>query len=310
LQPRPLSELKVNPEFSLPAYLERQRKLIDNALGVYFSEEEAEYKTICAAARYSLLAGGKRIRPVLCLAAAEAFGAKAEDVLPAACALEMIHTYSLIHDDLPEMDNDDYRRGKLTSHKVFGPDMAVLAGDALLTEAFQLLTERKKMPKTPPERLLTVACEISAAAGYRGMVGGQALDVRAGGKKGNLESLCAIHRHKTGALLRVSLRTGAILAGADNGALAALSAYGERIGLAFQIADDILNIEGDSELMGKKTGSDAALGKVTFPQLLGIDVSRARAAELVREAISLIDGFGDRATPLKAIAKYILDRKS
>jgi len=172
------------------------------------------------------------------------------------------------------------------------------------------LTDREKMPKTPPERLLTVACEIAEAAGYRGMVGGQALDVRAEGKKGDLESLCTIHRHKTGALLRVSLRAGAILAGADKSALAALSAYGERIGLAFQIADDILNVEGDSQLMGKKTGSDAELGKVTFPQLLGIDVSRTRAAELVREAISLIDDFGDRATPLRAIAKYILDRKS
>jgi len=300
----------VNPDFSLPAYLARQKKLIEHALAGYFSEEAAEYQTICAAARYSLLAGGKRIRPVLCLAAAEAVGAKGEVVLPAACALEMIHTYSLIHDDLPAMDNDDYRRGRLTSHKVFGEDMAVLAGDALLTEAFQLLTDWEKMPKTPPERLLRVACEIAGAAGYRGMVGGQALDVRAEGEKGALEDLYTIHRHKTGALLRISLRAGAILAGADQDALAALTAYGERIGLAFQIADDILNVEGDSELMGKKTGSDAALGKVTFPQLLGIDASRTRAAELVAEAISLLERFDDKATPLRAIAKYILDRKS
>ena len=300
----------MNPDFSLPAYLARQKKLIEHALAGYFSEEAAEYQTICAAARYSLLAGGKRIRPVLCLAAAEAVGAKGEVVLPAACALEMIHTYSLIHDDLPAMDNDDYRRGRLTSHKVFGEDMAVLAGDALLTEAFQLLTDWEKMPKTPPERLLRVACEIAGAAGYRGMVGGQALDVRAEGEKGALEDLYTIHRHKTGALLRISLRAGAILAGADQDALAALTAYGERIGLAFQIADDILNVEGDSELMGKKTGSDAALGKVTFPQLLGIDASRTRAAELVAEAISLLERFDDKATPLRAIAKYILDRKS
>jgi len=300
----------MNPDFSLPAYLARQRTLIDNALAVYFSEETGEYANICAAARYSLLAGGKRIRPVFCLAAAEAVGAKAEAVLPAACALEMIHTYSLIHDDLPAMDNDDYRRGRLTSHKVFGEDMAVLAGDALLTEAFHLLTDWTKMPETPPDRLLTVACEIARAAGYQGMVGGQALDVRAEGKKGNLEELCTIHRHKTGALLRISLRAGAILAGAEADALAALSAYGEKIGLAFQIADDILNVEGDSRLMGKKTGSDAALGKITFPQLLGIDASRARAAELVAEAISLLEGFDGRATPLRATAKYILDRKS
>jgi len=300
----------VTPDFSLPNYLAGQRELIDRALAAYFCEETREYKTICAAARYSLLSGGKRIRPVLCLAAAEAVGGIAGEVMPAACALEMIHTYSLIHDDLPAMDNDDYRRGKLTSHKVFGEDMAVLAGDALLTEAFHILTDREKMPGMSPDRLLTVASEIAAAAGYRGMVGGQALDVRAEGKKGDLADLYTIHRHKTGALLRISLRAGAILAGADKDALAALSAYGERLGIAFQIADDILNVEGDSELMGKKTGSDAALGKVTFPQLLGIDASRARAAELVTEAVSALEGFDDKAAPLRALARYTLDRKS
>jgi geranylgeranyl diphosphate synthase type II len=302
--------MEVNHEFSLPDYLDRQRKLIDKALAGYFPEDNEEYGTICAAARYSLLAGGKRIRPVLCLAAAEAVGGKAEDVLAAACALEMIHTYSLIHDDLPAMDNDDYRRGRLTSHKVFGEDMAVLAGDALLTEAFHLLTDQRKMARTPAERILTVTGEIAEAAGYRGMVGGQALDVRAEGKAGDIERLYTIHRRKTGALLRISLRAGAILAGAESGAVASLSAYGERIGLAFQIADDILNVEGDPELMGKKTGSDAALGKATFPNLLGIDVSRARAAALVTEAISFLDGFDDRATPLRAIGRYIMDRKS
>lgn len=297
-------------DFSLPDYLDRRKKLIESSLSAYFSEETKAYGTICAAVRYSLLAGGKRIRPVLCLAAAEATGGTIEEAMPAACALEMIHTYSLIHDDLPAMDNDDYRRGRLTSHKVFGEDMAVLAGDALLTEAFRTLTDRGKMPGTSPERILAVAGEIAEAAGYRGMVGGQALDVRAAEKEGDLENLYAIHRHKTGALLRVSLRTGAILAGADADALASLTAYGESIGLAFQIADDILNVEGNQELMGKKTGSDAEQGKITFPGLIGMEASRTRATELVTEAIACLDGFDERATPLRAIAHYIMDRKS
>jgi geranylgeranyl diphosphate synthase type II len=302
--------MKVRTDFSLPDYLERQARRVDDALSSYFSEENGLYGTICEAVRYSLLSGGKRIRPVLCMAAAEAVGARSEDVLPAACALEMIHAYSLIHDDLPAMDNDDYRRGRLTSHKVFGEDMAVLAGDALLTEAFCVLTDRGKMPDVPPERILTVAGEIALAAGYRGMVGGQALDVRAEGKEGDLDNLYAIHRHKTGALLRISLRTGAILADADEDALASLTAYGEKIGLAFQIADDILNVEGDSTLMGKQTGSDAERGKATFPGLIGIEASRRTAKTLVAEAISMLDRFDDRAEPLRAIAHYILNRKS
>ncbi len=297
-------------DFSLPDYLDRRKKLINQLLSAYFPEETGPYTTICAAVRYSLFAGGKRIRPVLCLAAAEATGGTIEEAMPAASALEMIHTYSLIHDDLPAMDNDDYRRGRLTSHKVFGEDMAVLAGDALLTEAFRTLTDRDKMPATPPERILNVACEIAEAAGYRGMVGGQALDVRAAEKQGDLENLYAIHRHKTGALLRVSLRAGAIIAGAEPEVLTALTAYGERIGLAFQIADDMLNVEGDQKLMGKKTGSDAKQGKATFPGLIGMEASRARAADLVSGAIACLDGFDEKATPLRAIAHYIMDRKS
>jgi geranylgeranyl diphosphate synthase type II len=300
----------VTTDFSLPDYLDHRKKLIENHLFSYFPEETGEYGAICAAVRYSLLAGGKRIRPVLCLAAAEATSGKIEEAMPAACALEMIHTYSLIHDDLPAMDNDDYRRGRLTSHKVFGEDMAVLAGDALLTEAFRTLTDRDKMPATHPERILNVAGEIAEAAGYRGMVGGQALDVRAVEKQGDLENLYAIHRHKTGALLRVSLRAGAMIAGAKPEALTALTAYGERIGLAFQIADDMLNVEGDQKLMGKKTGSDAKQGKVTFPGLIGMEASRARAADLVAGAIAFLDGFDEKAMPLRAIAHYIMDRKS
>jgi len=300
----------VNPDFSLVAYLSDRKALVDGALDEYLPGGQNDPSVIVQAVRYSLLAGGKRIRPILCMAAAEAIGGEAEAVLPAACALEMIHTYSLIHDDLPAMDNDNYRRGRLTSHKVFGEDIAILAGDALLTEAFRLLTNREGMPGMPPDRLLDVAREIAEAAGYRGMVGGQVLDIRAEGEEVGLETLYAIHRRKTGALLRVSTRVGAILAGAGKEALAGLSDYGGKIGLAFQIADDILNVEGDPLLLGKGTGSDAARGKVTFPALMGIDASRARAADIVMDAISSLASFDDRATPLRAIAHYILERRS
>ncbi|TSA46370.1 MAG: polyprenyl synthetase family protein [Deltaproteobacteria bacterium] len=292
------------------AYLSDRKALVDGALDEYLPGGQNDPSVIVQAVRYSLLAGGKRIRPILCMAAAEAIGGEAEAVLPAACALEMIHTYSLIHDDLPAMDNDNYRRGRLTSHKVFGEDIAILAGDALLTEAFRLLTNREGMPGMPPDRLLDVAREIAEAAGYRGMVGGQVLDIRAEGEEVGLETLYAIHRRKTGALLRVSTRVGAILAGAGKEALAGLSDYGGKIGLAFQIADDILDVEGDPLLLGKGTGSDAARGKVTFPALMGIDASRARAADIVMDAISSLASFDDRATPLRAIAHYILERRS
>ena len=300
----------VNPDFSLVTYLSERKALVDSALEDNLSGGQNDPPVIFQAIRYSLLAGGKRIRPILCLAAAEVVGGKAEAVLPVACALEMIHTYSLIHDDLPAMDNDDFRRGRPTSHKVFGEDIAILAGDALLTEAFRLLTSRENMPGIPPERLLDVSCEIAEAAGHRGMVGGQVLDIRAEGEAVGLETLYAIHRRKTGALLRVSIRAGAILAGAEEEALAALSDYGGKIGLAFQIADDILNVEGDPLLLGKGTGSDAARGKVTFPALMGIDASRAQAAELVMDAIASLASFDDRAAQLRAIAQYILERRS
>jgi len=299
----------VNPDFSLKEYLNNRKTLIDRAFDDYFPGDKDEPPEIFQAVRYSLLAGGKRIRPILCLAAAEAVGGNVEAVMPAACALEMIHTYSLIHDDLPAMDNDDYRRGKPTSHKVFGEAMAILAGDALLTEAFRLLTDRKRMPDIPAEKILDVSLEIAEAAGCRGMVGGQVQDIRAEGVKVDLDTLHAIHRRKTGALLRVSLRAGAILAGAEDVALADLSDYGDKIGLAFQIADDILNVEGDPAILGKGTGSDAARGKMTFPSLLGIEASRARAEELVLEAHTSLASFDNRATPLRAIARYILERR-
>jgi len=298
------------PESSLRDHLAGQKVLIDKALESYLPPGGTCPEVIFEAVCYSLFAGGKRLRPILCLAAAEAVGGDTRAAMPAACAIEMIHTYSLIHDDLPSMDNDDYRRGRLTSHKAFGEDIAILAGDALLTEAFALLTRRDLMPGVPPERLLDVANEIAVAAGYFGMVGGQVLDVRSEGKKVDLDTLHMIHRRKTGAMIRVSLRAGAILGGAPEAALAALTDYGERVGLAFQIADDILNVEGDSTLLGKGTGSDAARGKVTFPSLLGIDASRLRAEELILEALGALASFDARAETLRGIARYVLERKS
>ena len=299
-----------NPDEALPGYLAERRALVDEALDGFLPPQQTYPAVIFEAARYSLFAGGKRLRPILCLAAAEAVGGQIHTVLPAACALEMIHTYSLIHDDLPAMDDDDFRRGRPTSHKVFGEGIAVLAGDALLTEAFALLTDRGRLPGIPPERLLDVGSEIAAAAGYLGMVGGQVLDILSEGKQVDLETLQAIHRRKTGALIRVSLRAGAILAGVAPEALAALTGYGERIGLAFQIADDILNVEGDRALLGKGTGSDAARGKVTFPALLGLAASRLRAEALILEALGALAGFDGRAEPLRGIARYVLARKS
>ena len=297
-------------ELRLKEYLAEKKALVDAALDGLLPGEELYPPVIFQAARYSLMAGGKRLRPILCLAAAEAVGGKAEAVIPVACALEFIHTYSLIHDDLPAMDNDDYRRGKLTSHKVFGEDIAILAGDALLTEAFNLLARRDLMPGVPPERLLDVTREVSEAAGWFGMVAGQVLDIRSEGKTVDLKTLQQIHRLKTGAMIRVSLRAGAILSGASAAALASLSDYGRQIGLAFQIADDILNVEGDRALLGKGTGSDAARGKVTFPALLGVEASRTRAKALIGEAVASLASFDERAAPLRSIALYILERKS
>lgn len=299
-----------NDEFQLKEYLAGRKLLIDAALDGLLPGEAFYPPVIFQAVRYSLLAGGKRLRPILCLAAAEAVGGDSRTIMPAACALECIHTYSLIHDDLPSMDNDDYRRGRLTSHKVFGEDIAILAGDALLTEAFHLLTRRDLMPGIPPEQILTVTAEIAAAAGWFGMVGGQVLDVRSEGKTVDLEALQQIHRLKTGEMIRVSLRAGAILGGATSAMLASLSDYGRQIGLAFQIADDILNVEGDPVLLGKQTGSDAARRKVTFPSLLGIEASRTRAESLIKEALASLDSFDDRAEPLRRITRYILERKS
>lgn len=294
----------------LGEYLEMKKKITDEALERYLPTEDNYPPVIFQAVRYSVFAGGKRLRPILCMASAEAVGGNCESVLPVACALELIHTYSLIHDDLPALDDDDYRRGMLTSHKVFGEDMAILAGDALLTEAFRLMSERTLMESISPENLLTVIHDVAEAAGYFGMVGGQTVDVQSEGKDVEKDVLQYIHTRKTGAMITVAVKTGALLSNAGEAELKALISYGRHAGLAFQIADDILNVEGDRALLGKGTGSDAKRGKVTYPALMGLDASRLKAAELVENALAAIEKFDHKAEPLRMIARYIVERKS
>ncbi len=294
---------------TLDEYLGAGKKIVDNALDRYLPGEDNYPSVIFKSVRYSIFAGGKRIRPILCMASAETVGGNVETVLPVACALELIHTYSLIHDDLPVMDDDDYRRGRLTNHKVFGEDIAVLTGDALLTEAFHLMSKKEFVGGIPSDKLLAVINNVSEAAGFFGMVGGQVVDVKSEGKEIDEETLDYIHTHKTGAMIIASVRAGAIISGAGENDLNALSDYGRHTGLAFQIVDDILDVEGDSEVMGKDAGSDGSRGKVTFPAIYGLEASRKRACELVDKALSDIACFDSRADPLRMIARYIVERK-
>jgi geranylgeranyl diphosphate synthase type II len=293
---------------ALSDYLKIRRDVVEAALNEALPDEANYPPVIFRAVRYSLFAGGKRLRPILCMASAEAAGGDSHAVLPVACALEMIHTYSLIHDDLPAMDDDDLRRGRPTSHKVFGEATAILAGDALLTEAFALMSAPERMPQIPPQRILAVIHEIARAAGFWGMVGGQVMDILSQTAPADEETLLYIHTRKTGALMVASVRAGAILTGAVPGDIEALSAYGRHLGLAFQIADDILNVEGDAALLGKGTGSDAVRGKLTFPQLLGLEGSRRKMIGLIDEALEALRGFDGKAGPLRDIARYVIDR--
>jgi geranylgeranyl diphosphate synthase type II len=286
-------------------YLREKKVLVDTFLSDYFTGK-ARPAVLAEAMNYSLQAGGKRIRPILCLAACEACGCSAAAIVPYASALEMIHTYSLIHDDLPAMDNDDLRRGKPTSHKVYGEAVAILAGDALLTEAFSILSEPSSFIKA--EAQLAAVRELSAASGMKGMVAGQVQDMLSENAEPDEETLRFIHRHKTAALLSASVRTGAILAGARAGVFEAISVYGERIGLAFQVIDDILDIVGETEVIGKPKGSDERKKKLTYPRLYGIEKSRAIAEGLVAEAIESLRCFGPEADPLRGIASYLVSR--
>ena len=295
-------------DFFLKAYLEDRQSIVEEALQRYLPENDIPAE-IYEAVRYSVFNGGKRIRPILCLAAAEAVGGDLAPAMPVACALELIHSYSLIHDDLPSMDNDDFRRGKPTCHKVFGENIAVLAGDALLTEAFVLLSRAEKVMFSAEKRLAVIQ-EIAHAAGISGMVGGQALDVISERSGANEKTLQEIHRRKTGALIVAAVKSGAIIFNAAKEKIHSLTEYGINVGLAFQIADDILNVEGDRELMGKGTGSDVARNKLTYPSLLGIQVAKEKLAQYIEMAVASLSGFDERAMPLIVIARYIKERKS
>jgi geranylgeranyl diphosphate synthase type II len=291
----------------LREYLGRQQELVDAELRRLVPSENTPPATIHRAMRYSLFAGGKRIRPILCIEAARTVADSADGAIAAACSLELIHTYSLIHDDLPALDNDDYRRGKLTSHKVFGDAMAILAGDSLLTLAFQVLAQLD----APDARKTRMIAELSTAAGtVGGMIGGQVADLEGEGKTPSAPLLETIHRAKTGALLRASLRLGAIYAGASHEQYAALSCYGEHVGLAFQIVDDILDVEESSAALGKTAGKDAQQQKITFPAVYGLDDSRRMAAEECERAHRTLEPFADRAARLHELADMIVQRKS
>ena len=299
----------IENEVFLKAYLQDRQKIVEEALQYYLPGEDNIPADIYKAVRYSVFNGGKRIRPILCLAAAEAVGGDLGPAIPVACALELIHSYSLIHDDLPAMDNDDFRRGKPTCHKVFGESIAILAGDALLTEAFVLLSHVEKV-RLSAERRLAVIQEIAQAVGICGMVGGQALDVLSGKSVSDENTLYEIHRRKTGALIVAAVKSGAIIFNARKDKIQALAEYGINVGLAFQIADDILNVEGDRELMGKETGSDAAHNKLTYPSLLGLNLAKEKLAKYIDTAVASLSGFDERARPLIVIARYIMERKS
>ena len=284
---------------------ESHRQLIETRLDEY-SQFDADCPDVLRdAIRHSLLAPGKRLRPLLTLMATEACGSKIEAALPAACAVEMVHAYSLIHDDLPAMDDDDLRRGLPTCHKVFGEGNAILAGDALLARAFEIVAK-----DTRPEVAARCCALLAHAAGASQLVGGQVDDLAAEEQDGGgLDELEAIHRRKTGAMLVVSLQLGGVIADATDEQLEALERYGQNLGLAFQVVDDLLDFDGDEEQLGKRTGKDADRGKLTYPVLLGVEASRERAAELVEEACSAASLFGERAKSLLTLAKFVLERK-
>jgi geranylgeranyl diphosphate synthase type II len=297
----------------LKNYLEKWRKEVDAALDRHLPRETDFPKTINKAMRYSIFAGGKRLRPVLVVAGAEICGLSGKKVLPTACAMELIHTYSLVHDDLPAMDDDDLRRGRPTSHKVFGEGMAILAGDSLLTYAFDLIAKNAKIVDSRA-RLDGVLHAVAEGAGYDGMVGGQVQDLEMDGgawmklsKARQKEVLDTIHRKKTAALIECSLAAGAHLAGAPKDRVERLVRYGRKIGLAFQIADDVLDIEGDKKLLGKK-GSDAENKKLTYPALYGIERSKQMGRQLISEAKQALRPFGARAAVLEDLADYIIER--
>ena len=296
-------------KFDLNSYLLSKRKKIDNALTVIIAKNSKGSK-IKSAMEYSLMSNGKRLRPILCIAAAETVGSHLEDdTLRAACAIEMIHTYSLIHDDLPAMDNDNLRRGQPTCHIKFDEATAILAGDALLTMAFEILSSVESADKDHTFNRLRVIQTIAIAAGCKGMIEGQMRDIAAEGNLLGLENLKKMHRLKTGALIEASVISGTILGEGNRDQIETLKNYARNIGLAFQITDDILNVEGDPDIMGKDVGTDQARGKSTYPSILGMAKSKEFAKKLVNDALKVLDNFDNKADPLRAIAHYVVVRK-
>jgi geranylgeranyl diphosphate synthase, type II len=302
-----LQTLTETVAFDLDKYLRDLKPEVEAALDASITVTYPE--KIYESMRYSLMAGGKRLRPILCLAACELLGGDRASAMPTACAMEMVHTMSLIHDDLPAMDNDDYRRGKLTNHKVYGDDIAILAGDALLAYAFEFIASQTK--GVPAERILKAIAHLGHAVAATGLVGGQVVDLECEGKPDvTAETLTFIHIHKTAALLESCVICGALLAGANDTDIQRLSTYANNIGLAFQIIDDILDITATSEQLGKTAGKDLAAQKVTYPSLWGIKVSQQKAEELVEQAKAQLISYGDAALPLMALADYITARKN
>jgi len=293
----------------LGEYMKARAAAVDVALDRFLPAEGEPPETLHRAMRYSIFAGGKRLRPVLVIAGAEAVGGGMDDVMPTACAVELIHTYSLVHDDLPAMDDDDFRRGVPTNHRVFGEAMAILAGDALLTLAFRLAVEPGR-PGMDPGRLRDALADIADAAGHAGMVGGQVVDLLSEGKQVGPDVVDYIHARKTGALIRTSLRVGARLCGATSAQIDALSAAGAALGLAFQIVDDILDVVSSSAELGKTAGKDQAQEKATYPAVHGLDASRARARKLIEEGEAALADLGPRADPIRALGRFILDRRA
>jgi geranylgeranyl diphosphate synthase, type II len=292
----------------LKAYLEERRGMVNRALEAYLPRVRGPAFRVVEAMHYSLFVGGKRLRPILCLAAAETVGGDAGEALPIACALEMVHTYSLIHDDLPAMDDDDLRRGQPTCHKKFDEATAILAGDGLLTEAFNILAA--PLQEGREGILLGIIQLLASASGYQGMVGGQMLDLMAEGRKVTLKELETIHRLKTGALLTAALGAGAVIGGGNRHEISLLTEYGARFGLAFQVTDDLLDVTGEAAEMGKSPGMDEKRQKATYPALVGLEESRAWARRLVDEAVASLEIFGERAAPLRELARYLLVRRS
>lgn len=299
--------------FDLPEFkheLEKRKEYIDSCLKKYLPQKDTHPPVIHEAMHYAVLNGGKRLRPIMVLEGARLAGGNQENAVPIACALEMIHSYSLVHDDLPAMDNDELRRGKPTCHIVFGEANAILTGDALLTGAFAVMTEAAKLPGVKLANLVRVIREMADAAGSQGMVGGQVIDLEWEGKNIDYETLQTLHSLKTGELFQAALRSGAIIADMNQEGLAAVDEYARNFGLAFQITDDILDVSGNQELLGKPTGSDARNGKTTYPGLFGLDKSREMAASCVEACIRSLQNFGSEADFLRQLASFTLERKS